>query len=470
MIKRMKVFCFFLSRKNTLFAAAAAAPLLPAAHVTTVTPQAGYYNEPAAAIDPSDPRRMAVAWQIRGDVAYSTDGGANWARSPDHLLRGYRIEGDTQLGFDAHGHLYACNIAFDRLGRANYWAQGATRNAILVWHSDDGGRSWPAPAAAVIAQRTAPRIPFEDKPGLVVDDTGSTFSGNLYVGWTEFTLADSRILFARSTDGGRSFSAPLKISVHDGVPRDDEGAVEGFAGAVDTDGTLYATWADGGNLLITSSSDGGKSFSPPRVAVTIPASYYSIAGVDRANGFPSLAVDRHRHRLVLAWADYRNGGVDAFVAISADHGATWSAPFRVNDDALHDGGDHFFPALAVDASDGSYDLLFYDRRGDTKDPRIRAALARSTDGGASFSNRFFAAPAFDPKGDFIGDYLALSAGSGRVLAAWAQEPAPGTKLVRSKSGKPDKVRLQIDVGVVDFSLGPAEPAAPPPPQARTSPQ
>src|SRR5207249_8000864 len=55
----------------------------------------------------------------------------------------------------------------------------------------------------------------------------------------------------------------LPIS-HEGLPRDDNGSVEGFTGAVAPDGTLYVVWADGNNVAFTFSHNGGKTFAHSR--------------------------------------------------------------------------------------------------------------------------------------------------------------------------------------------------------------
>jgi hypothetical protein len=77
----------------------------------------------------------------------------------------------------------------------------------------------------------------------VADQTTAPNAGNLYVGWTQWTLKDSEILFSRSTDDGKTWSKPVEIDNHPGLPRDDNGALEGFAGAVGPDGTLYVAWS-----------------------------------------------------------------------------------------------------------------------------------------------------------------------------------------------------------------------------------
>ena len=53
---------------------------------------------------------------------------------------------------------------------------------------------------------------------------------------------------------------PIEIDAHPGLPRDDNGAAEGFDGAVAPDGTLYAIWSQDNDIMFTVSKDGGKTF------------------------------------------------------------------------------------------------------------------------------------------------------------------------------------------------------------------
>src|SRR5579859_4365590 len=115
-------------------------PLAPKVHLTDLNPQPGYFNEPAIAVDPHDPKHVVVAWQINASVAYSQDGGATWTTAQGTAPKEYRISGDVSVAYDAGGHALLCYIAFDKLGTSQYWAQGATRNGIWVRRSLDGGK------------------------------------------------------------------------------------------------------------------------------------------------------------------------------------------------------------------------------------------------------------------------------------------------------------------------------------------
>lgn len=418
-------------------------PPAPGAAITSLTPNPGPYTEPGVAVNPLDPRQVVVVFQDNAQAAWSADSGRTWQLAAGVTPKEYRVSGDVSTVFDNQGHAILGFIAFDRLGSFNYWAQGATRNGIFLRRSLDGGRTWESQLRTVVAQPTAPGIPFEDKPYLVADTSKSSpYAGNLYVGWTRWTLTDSQMLFSRSTDDGLTWSAPIEISPVRGLPRDDNGALEGFDGAVAPDGTLYAVWALNDHIVFTASRDGGKTFSRAKGIVWTGPTMFAIGGMDRANGFPQIAVDpRGGSRggpVYVTWSDYRNGDVDVFCIVSRDHGRSWSKPVRVNSDPLHDGADHFFQWLAVDPVTGAVNVAFYDRRQDPQHRKQIVVLARSTDGGRSFANYAWTHDEFDPSGVFMGDYLGLAAYGNRVYGAWPVKPSPQRKTV-------------LQVGVADFS-------------------
>ena len=220
----------------------------------------------------------------------------------------------------------------------------------------DGGKTWEQDAAVVKATDGDQPI-MEDMPRVFADAAPkSPHAGNVYVGWIEWQLEQSVILFARSTDGGRTFSPPLRISTHAGLTRDDNGGLVGFVGVVGVDGTIHAIWNDANTITYTESHDGGKIFAPSRPVVEVGPPYFGapeVPGVSRVMGFPQIGVDWKSGALHVAWSDFRNGDVDVFAASSKDGGKTWSKPVRVNDDAAHNGKDQFFQWMAVDPVTGA---------------------------------------------------------------------------------------------------------------------
>jgi len=425
-------------------------PRPPQAQLFTLT-EPGRNTEPSIAVDPNNPQHVVAAYQDNVHAAYSRDGGRTWATAPGVAPADYKVSGDVSVTFDNAGHAILCFIAFDRLGTTDYWAHNATRNGIFVRRSLDGGATWEPDYHVVHAWPTESGIPFEDKPYLVADQTRGPYAGNVYIGWTQFTLDSSMILFSRSADQGVTWSRPRRISTKGGLPRDDNGSVEGFTGAVGPDGTLYVVWADGAHVVFTRSRDGGRTFAPSRPIIETAASYFKVAAVDRANGFPQIGIDPRSNRLFVSWSDYRHGDVDVFMATSTDGGRTWTTAVRVNSDSLHDGRDQFFQWLAVDPRDGAANLVFYDRRGDSTNRRSIVVLARSTDGGRSFVNYAWSDTAFDARNEFIGDYTGIAALGGRVYGSWAEVDTAGA----GTPGQPPRTRHGvIRIGVADFSAGP----------------
>lgn len=418
----------------------------PGAQVFTLS-RPGPFSEPAVAVNPRDPNQAIVVFQDNAFAAASGDAGKTW-RVASVAPKDYKVSGDVSAAFDEAGRAYVCYIAFDKLGTFNYWAHGATRNGIFVRRSLDGGKTWEADAYAVAEQVSQPGIPFEDKPEIVADNTGGPHAGTLYVGWTRWTLTASPLVIAHSTDAGKTWSEPVEVNAIPGLPRDDNGANEGFSGTVAPDGSFYAVWSDGTHIVLTSSADGGKTFVMAREVIETAPGMFAVQGFERANGFPQIGASSNG-TLYVAWTDYRNGDIDVFVAKSKDKGATWSAPVRVNDDALHNGADQFYQWMSVDPQDGSVNVIFYDRRGDAQNKKTTVTLARSTDAGATFKNYAWTEAPFEAKGEFMGDYNGIAAYGGRVYGAWTETAAAAGPV--PAPGKKPKAHTMVRVGTADFT-------------------
>jgi hypothetical protein len=148
-------------------------------------------------------------------------------------------------------------------------------------------------------------------------------------------------------------------------------------------------------IAFTRSNDGGVSFAPQSVVanksipfdIAIPAESFRAALV-----YPACDADRssglHRGRLYCSWMDRTSAGTtDIFVAYSDDKGATWSSRKSAGDVTSFP-VDRFNHWLSVDPTSGELTVSFYDTRNDTTGSRYMTDtyLARSVDGGATFSN------------------------------------------------------------------------------------
>jgi hypothetical protein len=158
--------------------------------------------------------------------------------------------------------------AFDRNGKL--WLAFNQGAFIYVTSSDDLGRSF-GPAVPVNQEPEAIDANGEGRPKIAILDDGTVL-----VTWTQ-TLDvpyTGLIRFSRSTDGGKSFSAPVSLN--------DDGLVTGHrfdALAVTPSGDVLVAWIDkrdlehalsvgaeyaGAAIYTASSHDGGKTFEPNR--------------------------------------------------------------------------------------------------------------------------------------------------------------------------------------------------------------
>jgi hypothetical protein len=426
------------------------------------------------AVNPRDPRHLVVSYhQVVLDtntrvhfgerasvhVAWSRDGGGTWTVAAGTSPTDFRIAVDASAAVDLHGHAFLAYLAFQKLPEASA-SKTVPGNGMFVRRSLDGGRTWEAMSTPLVEYSSME--PFQDKAYLVADNgAASPHAGNLYVGWTSFSKSKSDVLFARSTDDGKSWSRPMVISAEPGTPTaGDPNAIVGFHAAVGPDGAVYAIWPDGRGIVLAVSHDGGRTFERPRRVVPIRSAplfftttktgpLFGVSGFPFANGLPSLAVASQGSsgRLVMTWGDTLFGDVDIMVSTSDDGGRTWTEPARVNDDAKHNGKDQVLGWLGVDPSNGAINIVFYDRRSDPRNLLPSVTLARSTDGGRSFTNYRWSDAPSDPRRANLGDYIGVAALDGHVYGAWVdnalRRPGADTPVSPYVPSGPSVIRIGI---------------------------
>ncbi|MFN7988952.1 MAG: PKD domain-containing protein [Thermoanaerobaculia bacterium] len=352
--------------------------------------------------------------------AFSTDGGASFThvRLPPPS-DGY-FYGDPVLATGPAGEVYYASLMS---------VAGNFLSTIGVSKSTDGGRTFAYPVDAVNLYTTSDEV--MDKPWLAADTGASSkYRGNVYVTWTFFlSTGETFVAFARSTDGGLTFSAPGNLSPIDAV------GVQGSAVAVGPAGEVYVAWLDEhvapSGISLRKSTDGGASFGA-RVTVASLDELTMLTGGGgvRANSFPSLAVDG-AGRVHVSWAALPASPAadraDVFYSRSTDGGATFSAARRLNDDAT--ATTQAMPALAA-SPDGRVAVRWIDRRDDpANDALTGVSMAISADGGATFGRSFrvtdttFAYGPVEPGNGrgYHGDYDGLAWRDGTFFVTWSDE-------------------------------------------------
>lgn len=418
-------------------------------------------NSPALRADPTRPSFVVLANRLDNPefgctLHLSGDGGRGWIpvkpvpRLPPGVEQCYAPE----VAFDRHGLLYYLFVGLAGPGNAP--------NGAFLVTSGNRGRTFSAPRRILGPERYMVRMALDPTVGA---------RGRLHVVWVEagsdpplggLAPPPNPIMSSWSDDGGRTFSAPVRISdpqrrvVAPALALGPDHAVHVLYYDLEDDRRDYQglegpAWDGRWSLHLTSSADGGRTFAAP-VTVDdglVPSERVMLIYTMPA---PALAVGPSG-ALYAAWSDARNGDRDVFTRRSTDGGRRWKPVVRIDDDTVGSGRDQYLPALSV-APTGRVDALFLDRRGDPANVRNDTYLASSTDGGASFGPNVrvtgeasdttigtrYDVPSATGLVEF-GSRLGLLSLPDRVVAAW-----PDTRNGEIGKYSQDVFATEVDVG------------------------
>lgn len=385
--------------------------------------------EPYVAVNPRDPFNLIGVWQqdrwsnggARGLVTgVSFNAGLSWIKRTPRFTRcaggnaanggDYERASDPWVSFAPNGTAHQIAISLNGLP----FAPGSN-NAVLVSRSRTGGLDWSNPITLIRDDETA----FNDKETITADPTDSRF---VYAVWDRLSAAGGPTMFARTTDGGRTWEA-ARVIYDPGVTNQTIGneIVVLPSGVLVNLFTEIDVAADGSVtsfLGVIRSTDKGSTWSAPlRVA-----DLFAVGTVDPDTGTPirdsailAQMTAAPNGDLYVTWQDARftDGTHDAIaLARSTDGGMTWSAPVQVNPDATVPA---FVPSLTV-RHDGTVGVSYYDFRSNTSDPATlptSAWLAFSRNQGTTWRERPLTRPfdlsiAPNAGGLFLGDYQGLS--------------------------------------------------------------
>jgi hypothetical protein len=297
---------------------------------------------------------------------------------------------DTNSGSPFKNSVYVTWTRFEFDSRDNY-----LESPIFFSASRDGGLSWSTPQE--ISGRNTALCTFSGTPladdGRCREDQFSSPvvgpDGTIFVAFVNDQAINDgdfrdQYLVVKSTDGGGTWSAPVRASdiIHDGA-------------------SDYPVNIVGRQTLSNSQF--------------------------RVNSAGNLATDPSSGDLVLVWSDNRNGtsahtNTDILLVRSSDDGKTWSVPAFVSSAS----GDQFYPWAAF-GPDGTVNVSYLDRTYDPANSKYGVTLARMESRRASFSQLRVDTGLSDPnharwfssatggKTLFLGDYTGLAVGSDGVV-------------------------------------------------------
>jgi hypothetical protein len=376
----------FASRDTTKVdpAAATRCEFPPCRASKNPVPARGYEGAFVAA-DPADPAHVVITDDnvLENQCGFHTtfNRGKDWSEGFFPLPTGYlgcRINGPSG------GHVPNGNVALAPSGRI-YAVFGSAnsadnrRESVLLAVSGDGGRSF-GPAKVAMSP-TGPDVGLGRPlltvaPGPSGKDTVLLSSWSCHPSGTGPTACD-QALFARSDDGGDTFTAPVVVNHAPAGQNPSQPAI-------DRDGTIYETFqrrfSDGPvELYLAKSTDGGTTFSQSLIdnQIQIGLQY------DPAK----IVADPRTGTLYTAWADTRTGRSQIFLRRSTDKGVSWgerSALIATDRDFT---GSSRSPWLSL-APNGRIDVVYYHTSPDpTAQNFDQVFWSYSLDGGDNFTAR-----------------------------------------------------------------------------------
>jgi hypothetical protein len=389
-------------------------------------------------LDFRDPRRIIAASNAIGPAGqaqfFSRNGGVTWGQSMLSPVGPDQFHSDPTVDWTSDGTAWATTIGIE----INLFAFNLF---LRAYSSADGGQTWVFDGTISGNQNAA------DKQLMWADHSAlSPFRDNIYVIWHN----GLPVFVNRRTRGSGVWGTPLQIS-------GPETTGTGIGGDITSNvlGHVFAFWTDTGSqsIFMAKSTNGGTSFGAPvRVAGTFGSFDLGVPACNVRDALIYVSAAAYRNVLedfvYAVWTDLTGapgcmvpanapGGNAAstcksriWFARSLDGGATWQRPTMLNDSPTKN--DQFNPRLAVDESDGTLVVVYYDTFGDATRLRTNLWCQSSGDNGTTWSPPFSVTSAStdETRAGFdanqYGDYNGLSGNLGTFFPSWTDRrlPAP----------------------------------------------
>ncbi|NOX56608.1 MAG: hypothetical protein GXP27_19625, partial [Planctomycetes bacterium] len=229
-----------------------------------------------------------------------------------------------------------------------------TDYSVLVMRSTNDGQSWTAPSPLSGGASTSSGD--DEWPQVTSDGAGNWVAVWQSNNDLDGTIgSDSDIFFARSIDDGQTWTALAALNSNAGsdsgaderpaVATDGSGT---WIAVWQSNDSLGGTIGTDYDILISRSTNNGRTWSAP-VALNTNAATDSADDLN-----PQVAIDGSG-RAIVVWRSYEEFGTlqsrdNILVARSADRGVSWSSPVTVSRTAQTDPGSDLNPQVATDGA------------------------------------------------------------------------------------------------------------------------
>jgi hypothetical protein len=297
---------------------------------------------------------------------------------------------------------------------------------VAVSRSTDGGLHWGNP---IVIDGTHD----DDKNWTTCDNNvHSPYYGHCYTEW-DAAAAGGYILMSTSTDGGLTWSP--------GMPTADFAGGLGGQPLVQPNGTVVVPFTNGDMYAFTS-TNGGRTWNSSVFVATSPT-HLDGGGIRNPN-LPSAEIDA-AGKVYFVWNDCRfrtNCSANDIVVSTSTNGRTWTAPARIPIDPVTSTVDHFIPGIGVNhsTSGGTAHITivyyYYPVSACSSNCRLEVGYTSSVNGGRTWTaGRHLAGPmqiAWLPNSDLgpmVADYIHVAYSQGKAFGVFAVAFAPSHGLL-----------------------------------------
>ncbi len=373
----------------------------------------------------------------RQAMFFSSNGGATWGQTLLPLVTGDSFQSDPTVDWTSDGTAWSTTIGIN---------SAETVLNMRSYKSTDGGATWTFDATF------SGSLTNNDKQMIWVDHSAtSSFKDNIYAIWH----AGLPAVVARRTGPTGSWQTPVQVS-----GSETTGTAIGGDIKTNSSGDVFAFFPDTGSrrLNVAKSTNGGVSFGAPvRIATGFGSFQFAVPADASRQILIYISGGAYRtstkNNVYAVWDDLSGDsgctsgsgpGTNAsstcksriFFSKSTDGGSTWSAAVKINNQSGLN--DQFFPRLVVDETNGKLAVSYYDTVGDSTRKTTNVYYQSSTDDGTTWSTPFKVTTAStnettsgSDSGNQYGDYTGLTGLNGTFFPSWTDRRSGGSEEIWS---------------------------------------